>query len=1755
MSFAIIKIILMLLVLFLLSLPFLPWKIKFTLISDRYEKKENWKNIAFVIEAMVVGAILLSVAPLLKIFFKWFFGLKFMQWVLDKIPGRTQYTVEAIIILALNFILAFLFVYVKKFSRGILDKFVFKEQKNPEEDEKKAKKKKQKQRRKAKNRARHQQKNDPQQRKDLKKLRKDSILVFGNQKSEARVEGVIASDYRQTENEPEQEKNKRPREDEDEELTFGELIRKLWFAFIGLFYSAEDDYAYIKPGTYRWAKQLNLFGILFAAVYVVLCLLVQLPMFFPFKEDSFLYEIGLWFLNNAYICPTIALVLICELCWFLNGQYKEAEEAEAPFMSFMDRLKEDKETSLTKTREAILEKYGQNYKIRHFDADEVSGTSTYRLEEKKKAIQNMAKAIRAEKGYVNGDYMQSVEYMFDGKHVLFDTVMYSAVGEYVIHYLFVTLTFGSRVLFICKDKKEIENITAYLQESFRRITKTSHILWRICTYEKLHEGEKPDILLLTPEQFLEPTLFTDGKNFFNELVDVFVLDADKILTSNNYYCLIMAKKLEKATTVFHNDQNLDADRSLAVDKRIRYRFFSSGHIQSLDNSIRQFFNLEDAPLETFHSFGLANRTEVFVWHTGITSTLYVDNGANQVSLEVQIAKDAATLGISDINVITDAAVYSSQRNEIAGLSLNSCNLSQNSIGYVIVADDCYNLPNAIYNYSRFSGKKAAVLHVVSKPYLLRDYFTSQAENYVAHFELIGKTMSEHAEVRRANIIILLCDAVNGIERSVFLKRASALLEDERLQSQAGEDDTNGQDLAQCVRLCYKVAFGEDYDYEPRYSLKQVRDSELQTKTFVYIKNSQRLFERLLECTKTVKLEYVNTQSVEYLPVFRDEITQHFIPGQVLVRNNRGYTIKDMSVEDGVLLLDDTVPSVNVPMDYIQTRLYTVSDAKVTASFGQDYRAKNSEVFHIGYRICDAAVEVDTLGYYSIEKALQTVDLAKPNFAKYINLRDSGDIQQKIRRSMQSKLLAVQMDTVSAVDPRAAYLLAVMLQEFMKTVFPHQYRCVSVCPIFDEGVEEQLFGEDTAIRDLYPRIVSFPDGVFPKEEAAEKNAEEAEEQTGGKIRFVIIEDIQGGNGVVQTLIDGSGIMVTNLLHIAADFLSWLKTPAGEDYQYLNFGYDETPAVFNFEDLSRVISQFHHDVERSELVRMNEENSCFFCHRSLEDGKGERLEDGRLICDSCKESSVQTYEELDKLFAQVLDTIKKSTTAADTFPQPISVDFVSTKELRQRYGEEAKRLPIAYCDHMNNRVYVEYGLPKSAVCGCIARGITELWQDLNVADDGSALFRAHPDYVEIQVLSALHMDTEAVALANYQQQNEGLAELKKELQAQDHDDSFAYFLGKSGKKNGGVPGGEEPPEEEISFISERNPEGLVKVHYNRLNEDEKAVYDQIYQAVLSYAEHTGPLVREVTKERCFDIMNAVIYDNAEIFWCANSMGSVSYNSAGIAVDVFFKYIMTPSEAKSRKKRIEKEIKPFLKGIKQSMSDYEAALHTYENIVSIIDYDSIGLKEQEMDPNSDNKPDNLRSIYGVFVEKKAVCAGYAKAFQYITNRLGIECSYVRGPCHSGEWHAWNIIKLEGEYYYVDSTWDDHTNTDERKNGRSEVSYDYFCITTEEILRSRNIQNKEQYPDCTSTKCNFFHRSHLYFEAYDAARMQKAILSGLKAGKKHFSFKTKDAPLMQLIYDRLMKERGILDILRSSELGSQEHSVWHYMNEDVNVLHIIIE
>ena len=66
-----------------------------------------------------------------------------------------------------------------------------------------------------------------------------------------------------------------------------------------------------------------------------------------------------------------------------------------------------------------------------------------------------------------------------------------------------------------------------------------------------------------------------------------------------------------------------------------------------------------------------------------------------------------------------------------------------------------------------------------------------------------------------------------------------------------------------------------------------------------------------------------------------------------------------------------------------------------------------------------------------------------------------------------------------------------------------------------------------------------------------------------------------------------------------------------------------------------------------------------------------------------------------------------------------------------------------------------------------------------------------------------------------------------------------------------------------------------------------------------------------------------------------------------------------------------------------------------------------------------DDDQSIAGAFWKKQAVCAGYAGAVQYLLERLDIPCIYVEGDAaNSTQGHAWNIVELNGQYYYVDAT-----------------------------------------------------------------------------------------------------------------------------------------
>ena len=122
-----------------------------------------------------------------------------------------------------------------------------------------------------------------------------------------------------------------------------------------------------------------------------------------------------------------------------------------------------------------------------------------------------------------------------------------------------------------------------------------------------------------------------------------------------------------------------------------------------------------------------------------------------------------------------------------------------------------------------------------------------------------------------------------------------------------------------------------------------------------------------------------------------------------------------------------------------------------------------------------------------------------------------------------------------------------------------------------------------------------------------------------------------------------------------------------------------------------------------------------------------------------------------------------------------------------------------------------------------------------------------------------------------------------------------------------------------------------------------------------------------------------------------------------------------------------------------------NTYEDIKMVHDYlvDNISY-------DSSLSKQNIYNIYGALVNRECVCEGYARAFKYLLDELDIPCVMVIGTGTNSqgetENHAWNYVQLNGNWYAVDSTWDDPVVIG-GGTASEESRYKYFLVGREII------------------------------------------------------------------------------------------------------------
>ena len=269
--------------------------------------------------------------------------------------------------------------------------------------------------------------------------------------------------------------------------------------------------------------------------------------------------------------------------------------------------------------------------------------------------------------------------------------------------------------------------------------------------------------------------------------------------------------------------------------------------------------------------------------------------------------------------------------------------------------------------------------------------------------------------------------------------------------------------------------------------------------------------------------------------------------------------------------------------------------------------------------------------------------------------------------------------------------------------------------------------------------------------------------------------------------------------------------------------------------------------------------------------------------------------------------------------------------------------------------------------------------------------------------------------------------------------------------------------------QSEEGHQEYYFKQLTEEEQRVYRELLKGIRAREKEFYLTISDDDSiDRSY---HAVLKDHPEIFWVHNreKIYKTTYSDSDYCVFTPG-YTYTDSEIDEIQTAMEQSFQEVRALIPEDAGDYEKVRIVYTYVIDHTQYQT-GEDDQ--------------SIAGIFWKKSAVCAGYAGAVQYLLERLDIPCIYVDGSTKgSTEGHAWDIVKIGQEYYYVDATngdQPDFLNGDAAQlEEHKTIIYDYLCPFPEEYEKTYTPSEELTVPACTAKDLDFYVLNQGYFEDY---------------------------------------------------------------------------
>lgn len=339
----------------------------------------------------------------------------------------------------------------------------------------------------------------------------------------------------------------------------------------------------------------------------------------------------------------------------------------------------------------------------------------------------------------------------------------------------------------------------------------------------------------------------------------------------------------------------------------------------------------------------------------------------------------------------------------------------------------------------------------------------------------------------------------------------------------------------------------------------------------------------------------------------------------------------------------------------------------------------------------------------------------------------------------------------------------------------------------------------------------------------------------------------------------------------------------------------------------------------------------------------------------------------------------------------------------------------------------------------------------------------------------------------------------------------------QENLGAQQEEREPAEQV--IQREREDGYA---YSKLSGEEQELYLEIRDALVHFEEDVK--LSSFDKEEISHVFQCVLNDHPEIFY-VEGYTYTEYTLGDILKKITFtgSYHYDQEEIAEKQKLIDDYVSQCLSGMPENADEYTKVKYIYEYLIHHTEYDAA--------------VEDNQNICSVFIDGRSVCQGYAKATQYLLNKADVFATLVLGRVVGGEGHAWNLVKIDGRYYYVDTTWGDASY--QAVGGASgypgekipTINYDYLCVPTEQMNLTHTLDNVVELPECNSMEANYYVREGFYFTEWDEEQAERIFQEEYEKGSAYVTLKCANDAVYSQMQEALIDRQEVFQYLECPE------------------------